>query len=475
MRSEQILRGTVLLSLMAFVSVGCGRAANPAAVGSPSARAGGGSSAPVPSTAAATATPVPVVSPSSSIPQAWLLVGRTGEASRQLIFSTTAEVGLDLPAGAPRPAWDRIVTATPDGNSTIVRDVVVQPGFGGPDARITGRWQLPTFGRDPIPVGRSLDGATFALVEDGASAGGTTSRFAIVEHHFHDKPTQAGDAPLRLLRVVELAGAFEYDALSPDGRILYVVERLDAAAGGAYQVRAVDVATGLMRDTIIADKGSPDERMAGSAIAQVRRADGLVLTLYDGPAYPFIHALNSVDAWAICIDLPAGSGSAGSAGSAGTVADGGAWDLAASADGSAVYAASAGAGVVVEINPRELSVRHSATLPTTAAAPSIVLAKFGHGEVGPVGRQLVVSPDGTLLFAASRDGLLTIRTRDLAVVRRDLTGTRVDALGLTPDGTTLFVLVRDGGRIVAVDAATGRSLGTVPGGDYDRLIAVAPW
>lgn len=472
MRSEHTLSRIGLLSLMAFVSVGCGSAANPSAVGSPSARAGGGSG-PAPSTTASSATPTSVGSSSDSMPQAWLLVGRTGDASRPLILSTTAEVGFNLPAGAPRQAWSRIATITPDGDTTIVRDIVVEPGLSGPEVRVPGRWQLPTIGRDPIPVGRSPDGSTIALVEDAAAAGGKTSRFAILEHHFQDKPTQAGDAPLRLLRVVELAGAFEYDALSPDGRILYVVEHLDAAAGGAYQVRAVDVATGLMRDAVIVDKANPDERMAGSAIAQVRRADGLVLTLYDGPEHPFVHALNSIDAWAICIDLPAGSGSAGSAGSAG--ANPGAWDLAASADGSAVYAASAGAGIVVEINPRELSVRRSATLPTTASAPSIVLAKFGHGEVGPIGRQLVLSPDGTLLFAASRDGLLTILTLDLSVVRRDLAGTRIDALGLTPDGTTLFALVRDGGRIVAVEAATGRSLGTVPGGGYDRLLAVAPW
>lgn len=87
----------------------------------------------------------------------------------------------------------------------------------------------------------------------------------------------------------------------------------------------------------------------------------------------------------------------------------------------------------------------------------------------------MLSPDGALLFGAGRDGLLTIRTSDLSVARRDLAGTRIDALGLTPDGATLFALVRDGGRIVAVDAATGRSLGTVPGSGYDQLLAVAPW
>lgn len=215
--------------------------------------------------------------------------------------------------------------------------------------------------------------------------------------------------------------------------------------------------------------GRPAPPTSSSSSHRSAVAPTSAVTLYDGPEHPFVHALNSIDAWAICIDLPAGSVAASSG------ADGGFWDLAASADGSTVYAASGGAGIVVEIDPREFAIRRSATLPTTAAAPRIVLAKFGHGEVGPIGRQLVLSPDGASLFAAGRDGLLTIRTSDLSVARRDLAGTRIDALGLTPDGATLFALVRDGGRIVAVDAGGGRALGTVPGSGYDRLLAVAPW
>ena len=31
------------------------------------------------------------------------------------------------------------------------------------------------------------------------------------------------------------------------------------------------------------------------------------------------------------------------------------------------------------------------------------------------------------------------------------------------------------GSLVALDAATGRELGRVPGGGFDRLLAVAPW
>ena len=49
------------------------------------------------------------------------------------------------------------------------------------------------------------------------------------------------------------------------------------------------------------------------------------------------------------------------------------------------------------------------------------------------------------------------------------------SIGLLPDGRTLYALLADGGRVVAVDAATGARIGEVPGGGYDRLVAVVPW
>jgi hypothetical protein len=400
-------------------------------------------------------------------PEAWLLVGRLGEPDLHLVAAANGQVMMDLPAGSPRSisTWDRILTTTTDGQATIVRDIAVASDVGGPELRIGGHWRLPAVGLDPIPGGRSIDGSTIVLVEGAYDPSAGRSRFAVVEHHLADAVATAGDAPLRLVRIVTLKGAFEYDTLSPDGRILYVVQHLDRDAGGLYQVRAVDVATGVMRDAVIVDKTRQGETMAGSAIAQVRRPDGLVLTLYRGPEHPFIHALNSREAWAVCIDLPAG----GTDDAAASLD----WGLTPSIDGLSVFAVNASLGLAVDVDPAELAVRRSASIGTSAEAP-IVLAKFGHGEVGQVGRRLVVSPDGTRLFAAGTNGITVIRTKDLVTVRQDLAGSAVDSLGITPDGVTIFALLRDA-TIVARDAATGRELGTVPGHGFDRLLAVAPW
>ena len=201
-----------------------------------------------------------------------------------------------LSVGVPTETWDHLLTTTPDGNSTVVQNVVVRPGSGGEFRAIPGAWRLPTVGLDPMPVGLAADGRTTALVEARApdALGTATTQFAILKGALDPHP-----------RIIKLGGEFDFDAISPVGATLFVVEHLPAPPAGHYQVRAVDVATGTLRDGVITDKRNADEQMGGWAIAQLRRRDGLVLTLYRGEEHPFIHALDTVGAWAVCIDLPA--------------------------------------------------------------------------------------------------------------------------------------------------------------------------
>ena len=105
--------------------------------------------APNPSAAVAPTAAVdgsPALPPAS--PDAWLAVGRTGAAGLEVILASTREKMLDLPTGIPAgDGWSRIFTATPAGGRTTVRNVVVQPGLGGPEVVIDGAWRLPTVGR----------------------------------------------------------------------------------------------------------------------------------------------------------------------------------------------------------------------------------------------------------------------------------------------------------------------------------------
>jgi len=373
----------------------------------------------------------------------------------QVIQASNREQVLTLPLGVPDVSWATMVAATAAHGTTLVKELEVQQEPPGRSQSIEGEWRLPTIGADPPPVGVSADGQTIVLIEAGAGAGDGASRFAILSRTFDTKP-----------KIVELSGSFEYDALSPDGSTLYLVEHLAGPPDGHYQVRAVDTATGTLREGIVVDKQVLNEPMAGYPIAQLRQSNGFVFTLYRGAEHPFIHALSSADGWAVCIDLPA-TGSDDSA----AALD---WGLTASADGRAVFAVNATLGLATEVDPNDLSVRRTARFEASASA-AISLAKFGHEEGGPVGRRVVVSADGSVLYAAGSGGIVRIAADDLTMTGTFLEGSAIDALALTPDGGTLYALVHQGGRIVELDAASGEVIGHVPGDGFDQLVAIVPW
>jgi hypothetical protein len=436
----------VLICTVALVPVAC----SAAVFGSPG-----------PSTSSSPNATAQVTPEVARPPDAWLLVGRAGDEKLEVIQARTNEPMLELPSGVPANAqWGKLIAATATGTQTAVRNLHVQPGLDGIEQIVDGRWRLPMIGDDPVPVGVSLDGSRIVLVEDrGAEAtaeAASSSRFLVVDGSLHEKP-----------KLVELAGSFEFDALSPNGRVLYVVEHLSTGPAGHYQVRAVDLPAGTLRPEVIVDKRKIGEEMAGWPISQLRAPDGVVYTLYRGAEHPFVHALQSADGFAVCIDLPVGDRGL----EEDRVID---WGLAASPDWKSVYAANATVGQVVDIDPAELAIRHSATI-KPIAQDLIVLAKFGHIDPGPIGRRVVVSADGRMAYAAGADGIVAIKTADLSVEARYPTDSAVKALGLTPDGATLFALLGDGGRIVALDATTGKVVGELAGSGYDRLLAVMPW
>jgi hypothetical protein len=407
---------------------------------------------------AADVLPVPIATePIEASGDAGLVLGRSGEQTLQLVLSGSGERIFAVPIGAPARNWSTLVSTDMTPTSTTIRDLRL-PDFESSSQTIDGRWRLPTVGLDPTPVGVSDDGRTIVLIPNEATpgvAGKNASRFAIVDRTGVAAP-----------RVVELPGEFEYDTLSPDGSILYVVEHLAGPPDGHYQVRALDTATGVLRAGAVADKNEGDEAMAGWPIAQIRRPDGMVFTLYRGAEHPFIHALSSVDAWALCIDLPTtGTNDAAAASD---------WGLTATVDGRSIVAANATLGLAVDIPLSDLAIRRSVTF-APLASRGISLAKFGHDAGGEVGRRVVASPAGSVIYAAGPGGIVSIATSDLALQGRFLEGVAVDAMAVTLDGGTIYALIHAGGRIVRLDAATGRIAGEVPGGGYDRLAAVVPW
>jgi len=111
-------------------------------------------------------------------------------------------------------------------------------------------------------------------------------------------------------RTIVLRGDFGYDAISPNGRWLYLIQHLSAGQAN-YLVRAYDLPRKRLLPRVIADKGEPRSRMSGMPIARATSARGdWVYTLYTSDPETqalFVHALNTAGLAAHCIDLPRAS------------------------------------------------------------------------------------------------------------------------------------------------------------------------
>ena len=105
-------------------------------------------------------------------------------------------------------------------------------------------------------------------------------------------------------RRIELDGIYSFDAISPDGRSIYLVEYADARDPLDYRVRRYDVAAGEFRGGAIVDPDEPDEKMTGQPLSRVYSPDGSwAYTLYGGGSETFVHALDTAHGTAQCIDL----------------------------------------------------------------------------------------------------------------------------------------------------------------------------
>jgi len=106
--------------------------------------------------------------------------------------------------------------------------------------------------------------------------------------------------------VVTLRGAFYFDAISPDGGTMYLIQHTSAFNILRYAVRAYDLRADRLVPGAIVDKREPDERMAGYPVARAVTGDGVwAYTLYQKPSGRlFVHALDTSRGIARCIDLP---------------------------------------------------------------------------------------------------------------------------------------------------------------------------
>jgi hypothetical protein len=192
----------------------------------------------------------------------------------------------------------RYVTV-PAAGRTVVAAVERNGGRITRSALVRGHFTIPAVALDGSSSGLSADGRTLVLIRPRAQFPQAGTRLAIIE-------------PRRLSprKFLHLRGDFSFDALSPDGRSLYLIQYVSPRDPTRYVVRAYDVPSGhLARDPVI-DPREPGERMRGFPVTRATSADGRwAYTLYDGGGkHPFVHALDTVARTAACIDLDALAG-----------------------------------------------------------------------------------------------------------------------------------------------------------------------
>jgi hypothetical protein len=155
---------------------------------------------------------------------------------------------------------------------------------------------VPAVAYDGSASGLSADGSVLVLIQPRLAFPRATTSFAIL------------DAPnLRLRSVLRLQGDFSFDAISPRGNRVYLIQYLSPKDASRYAVRAYDVlARRLLREPVV-DPHEAGEQMRGQPISRTTSLDGRwAYTLYDGAGKePFVHALDTSRGTARCIDLDA--------------------------------------------------------------------------------------------------------------------------------------------------------------------------
>jgi hypothetical protein len=178
------------------------------------------------------------------------------------------------------------------GESTIVRASTTDAGSVAMSQTISGSFGVPMITQNGPGGGMFRDGSTFVLQSIGLNP---STQFVLLR-------TQ----DLTTRDQISLKGTFGFDALSPDGSMLYLIQHSSTQDIQHYVVRAYDLNARKLLPGRIADKSQKSWVMQGWAVSRVTSANGRwVYTLYANPGgYPFIHALDTVKGVAHCVGLP---------------------------------------------------------------------------------------------------------------------------------------------------------------------------
>ncbi len=373
----------------------------------------------------------------------------------------------DMPFGVSTPDWSVLYTTPWDAEQTIVRALNPLTGQTIRETSVSGRYTLPEMGIAGTFGGLSPNAKWLALERkpgyaiDATDTSHARSHLVVLDTAFAQPPKR-----------VELDGNFAFDALSSNGASLYLLETVPRdgtstpAPGLGYKVRLYDLATGILQPGVVVDKTAIAQTMSGTRQSSVVSADGQwVYSLYLNQAKgPFIHMLNLDGRFAICVFLP----TTGKEDFEKQLL----WSLAQTADGRSLYAVNGALGIVAEVDPAQLSVRRSVTIPTTTGSRPALVARVGAWLLPHTSAKRILSggaaltTDGRTLFIIAEQGLLAVNTADLTLRGRSLAAWPLDSIAASPDGARLYAVSAEKGKLLLLDAATGRMVKEIAGASH---------
>jgi hypothetical protein len=178
------------------------------------------------------------------------------------------------------------------GESTLVRANKSSDGTTAMSRTIAGAYGVPTISTTAPGEGMFHDGSTFVLQSTGWHA---STQFLFLRTQ--DLSTSAQ---------IDLKGTFAFDALSPNGAMLYLIQHRTIQDVEHYVVRAYDMNARKLVPGRIADKTQKSWVMQGWSVDRATSSTGRwAYTLYANPGgTPFVHALDTVKGVAHCIGIP---------------------------------------------------------------------------------------------------------------------------------------------------------------------------
>ena len=281
-----------------------------------------------------------------------------------------------------------------------------------------------------VPIAAS-EGGLVALIPTGAVS------YPQTPEGRRTTPIDIEDSDSGATQHLDLNGNYEPEAFSTDGRSLFLIQYLPAAAPDHYRVMELNLASAKINRVASPDKVPPSS-MQGTRLQQVWAPDRSVLyTLYtnqvsSGAPLTFVHMLNLDEKWAHCIDLPASFGSSRPNAKA----------MVGSPDGRLLYVTDADAHRIATINARRFSVATTTVtdLPSPPSATPATVSLTAEGTLYVSGGDRISAFDIESMTSGS-----TWESDSVILDER-----------LSVDGTILYVVTGD--EIQGLDPRTGASL-----------------